>query len=43
MRLLTGVLFGFGIVWFGLPFLDASFTNLARVLKARLQGSELGI
>jgi uncharacterized membrane protein len=44
MRLLTGVLFGFGIVWFGLPFLDASFTNLAaRVLKAKLQGSELGI
>jgi uncharacterized membrane protein len=26
MRLVTGVLFGLGIVWFGYPFLDAAFS-----------------
>jgi hypothetical protein len=26
MRLVTGVLFGLGIVWFGYPFLDATFS-----------------
>lgn len=26
MRLLTGILFGLGIVWFGYPYLDAAFT-----------------
>ncbi|MCX6078153.1 MAG: DUF2085 domain-containing protein [Chloroflexi bacterium] len=25
MRLLTGILFGLGIVWFGFPYLDDSF------------------
>jgi uncharacterized membrane protein len=41
MRLLTGVLFGFGIVWFGFPYLDTSFTDLARVLNAKLQRSSI--
>jgi len=26
MRLITGVLFGLGIVWFGYPYLDAAFS-----------------
>ncbi|HSQ27043.1 MAG TPA: hypothetical protein VLM80_07950 [Anaerolineales bacterium] len=32
MRLLTGVLFGLGIVWFGFPYLDVAFSQQARFL-----------
>jgi uncharacterized membrane protein len=32
MRLLTGLLFGLGIVWFGFPYLDKSFSDLAKYL-----------
>ena len=37
MRLITGVLFGLGIVWFGFPFLDEAFTNSAQVVKYKYQ------
>ncbi len=33
MRLITGVLFGLGIVWFGFPYLDEAFTNSAQVVE----------
>lgn len=35
MRLLTGVLFGMGIVWFGFPFLEAAFSPPARPVVGR--------
>ena len=36
MRLLTGILFGVGIVWFGYSFLDDSFSQQAHYLKSKL-------
>jgi uncharacterized membrane protein len=33
MRLLTGVLFGIGVVWYGFPFLDSTFSEAAEKLK----------
>ena len=41
MRLLTGVLFGLGIVWFGFPYLNTYFSDLARILKAKFQRSSV--
>lgn len=35
MRLLTGVLFGIGIVWFGFPYMDELFSQQERDLKSR--------
>jgi uncharacterized membrane protein len=35
MRLLTGVLFGLGIVWFGFPYLDDVFSRKARYVESR--------
>ncbi len=37
MRLLTGVFFGMGVVWFGFPYLDATFNDFAETVKYRLQ------
>jgi len=34
MRLLTGVLFGLGVVWFGYPYLDEAFSPDTRPLAA---------
>ncbi len=34
MRLLTGILFGMGIVWFGFPYLDAAFSPTAGNLES---------
>lgn len=36
MRLLTGVLFGLGIVWFGFPYLDDAFSQQVRSFESRL-------
>lgn len=33
MRMITGILFGLGIVWFGFPYLDEAFTDTARVIE----------
>lgn len=33
MRLITGILFGLGIVWFGFPFLDEAFNSSAEVVE----------
>lgn len=33
MRLLTGLLFGLGIVWFSFPYLDSAFSEHARSLE----------
>jgi uncharacterized membrane protein len=33
MRLITGLLFGLGIVWFGFPFLDDAFKNSAEIVE----------
>jgi hypothetical protein len=35
MRLLTGIFFGIGVVWFGFPYLDQAFTESARSLQAK--------
>lgn len=43
MRLITGVLFGFGIVWFGFPYLNKSFANIAKILQNKRHRSQLNI
>ena len=40
MRVLTGVFFGFGIVWFGFPYLDKSFSDLAKYLGNKRHRSQ---
>jgi uncharacterized membrane protein len=37
LRLLTGFLFGIGVVWFGFPYIDEVFADQARLLGARIQ------
>jgi uncharacterized membrane protein len=37
IRLLTGFLFGVGVVWFGFPYLDLAFADQARNLSAKNQ------
>jgi uncharacterized membrane protein len=37
MRLLTGVLFGIGVVWFGFPYIDRIFADQARNLRRIIQ------
>jgi uncharacterized membrane protein len=41
MRLVTGVLFGVGVVWFGYPYLDETFTGYARFLARKWGQSEI--
>jgi len=41
MRFITGILFGLGIVWFGFPYLNTSLSDLARILKNKLQRSSV--
>ena len=41
MRWITGILFGLGIVWFGFPYLDEFFNNIATTIKAKFQRAEL--
>jgi uncharacterized membrane protein len=36
MRLLTGILFGLSIVWFGFPYLDDALSQQAHFLESRL-------
>ncbi len=43
MRLLTGLLFGLGVVWFILPTIEASFTATARELQAKFQGAGISL
>lgn len=37
MRLISGVLFGLGIVWFGFPYIGAAFANSAQVVDYKYQ------
>jgi uncharacterized membrane protein len=41
MRLLTGVLFGLGMVWYSFPFLDDALGSMARVVEYKQQYQEL--
>ncbi len=41
MRLISGVLFGLGLVWFGFPYLDESFKNSVEVVKYKVQYQSL--
>lgn len=36
MRLISGALFGLGLVWFGFPYLDESFLSSAAVVKHKI-------
>ncbi len=36
MRLLTGVLFGAGVVWFGFPYLHIYFSNQTRMIELKI-------
>jgi uncharacterized membrane protein len=36
MRLLTGILFGLGIVWFGFPYLNEAFSGWKETLEAKI-------
>jgi hypothetical protein len=35
MRLLTGLLFGIGVVWFGFPYLDELFSSLSSLIATK--------
>jgi uncharacterized membrane protein len=37
MRLITGILFGLGIVWLGFPYLEKLFMDTARTMKSKSQ------
>ena len=37
MRLITGLLFGVGVVWFGYPYLDDSMVGYSRILEQKFQ------
>jgi len=37
MRLISGVLFGLGIVWFGFPYLEDAFENSVDVVQYKIQ------
>ena len=41
MRLLTGALFGVGVVWFGYPYLDDFFIQEANILSNRIKPNPL--
>ena len=41
MRLLTGVLFGLGTVWYTFPFLDEAFSSMSHVVEYKRQYQEL--
>jgi len=41
MRWITGILFGVGMVWFGFPYLDEFFTNIALTIKVKFQRADL--
>jgi uncharacterized membrane protein len=41
MRLITGVLFGFGMVWFGFPYIDAVFKDSAQAIDYKYQHKAL--
>jgi uncharacterized membrane protein len=43
MRLMTGLLFGLGIVWFSFPYLDNTFSQQARFLESRLKPTQPNI
>lgn len=36
-----GILFGLGVVWFGFPYLDEFFTNIAATIEAKIWRAEL--
>lgn len=35
MRLITGLFFGIGVVWFGFPYLDEWFNDTVRIMQAK--------
>ena len=40
MRLVSGLLFGLGIVWFGFPYIDEAFSNSAEIVQYKIQSQE---
>ena len=43
MRILTGILFGLGVAWFGFPYLEASFSELVTTLEDRFRQAGLAL
>jgi uncharacterized membrane protein len=41
MRLISGVLFGLGVVWFGFPFLDENFRNINQAIHDKFRYHQL--
>ena len=41
MRLITGILFGIGIVWLAYPYLESAFADLTREIEAKLSRAGL--
>lgn len=41
IRLITGVLFGLGLVWFGFPYFETYFSDIAYSLKVKFQRASL--
>lgn len=43
MRIITGTLFGLGLVWYGIPFVDESFESTAQILEVKFRRAELDL
>lgn len=43
MRLISGLLFGIGVVWFAYPYLHAMFNDTAEQIAKKLQQKEVGL
>ncbi len=43
MRLITGILFGLGTVWFGFPHLETTFQDTARIIREKFQRAGLSL
>ncbi len=41
LRLITGIFFGLGIVWFGFPYVEAAFQDTARTILMKFRHAEL--
>lgn len=41
MRLITGLLLGMGVVWFGFPYLEEYFSNLAETIRSKFDRAGL--
>jgi hypothetical protein len=41
MRLISGILFGLGVVWFGFPFVAEAFSSTAEIIETKFHRAEI--